>query len=108
DPAGLEGSSDFPNATFASVIEGQEQVGYSAINNNRIEIVGLYAPTGIMTYPDPQTQLQFPLSYEATYSDTYERNADLGGGIGNKEVGTVSTVAKLVKNYFQKERVRDL
>lgn len=92
NPSGLSGAENFPNATFASVIQGQESIGYSAVVNNRIEIVGLYTPNVTMTYPNPQTQIQFPLSYQSTYSDTYERNADLGSGISNQEVGGSSTV----------------
>lgn len=91
-PAGLPGATNFPNATFASVISGQDAIGYSAIQSNRIEIVGLYTQTVVMTYPNPQTQLEFPLSYQATYSDTYERSADFGGGILNQETGTTSTL----------------
>ncbi|NEN23052.1 T9SS type A sorting domain-containing protein [Cryomorpha ignava] len=91
-PVGLPGAEDFPSATFASVIQGQESIGYSAVINNRIEIVGLYTPTASMTYPNPQTQLQFPLSFQSTYSDTYERNVDFGGGIGNQEIGEASTI----------------
>ena len=92
DPAGQPGSAQFPTANVATVIDGLGQVGYSLAADNRIEIVGLFAPSGSMSWPDPRTQIEFPLSYQATYTDTYERYAELGGGAANQEIGSTSAV----------------
>lgn len=92
DPTQQPGAESFPNATFANVIEGTGQVGFSRAANNKIEVVGLYAPTGIMTWPDPRTQLEFPMTYQASFSDTYERLAILGPGIENQEIGSTTTL----------------
>lgn len=92
NPVGLPGAENFPSATFAALIQGQESISYSAVIDNRIELVGLYTPTLSITYSNSQTQLQFPLSYQSTFSDTYERNADFGGGIGSQEIGETSSV----------------
>ena len=92
NPAGLPGAENFPTATFASLIEGQESIAYSAVIDNRIELVGFYTPTIYMTYLNSQTQLQFPLSYQSTFSDTYERYGDFGGGVGSQEIGETSSV----------------
>lgn len=91
-PASQSGHENFPNASFAMVVTGQTEVGFVAITEGKYEIVGMYSADGLMTYPDPMTQLQFPLSYQTTYTDTYERYVDFGGGIANQEIGNHTMV----------------
>ena len=92
DPAGQPGAGLFPTANFATIIGETGQVGYSLAANNKIEVIGLYAPSGSMSWPDPRTQIEFPLSYQAMYNDTYERFAELGDGAANQEIGSTSSV----------------
>lgn len=88
NPAAQSGASNFPNATIAFV--SGDQVGYSIIGNNKIEVAGLYNAGTVMTFPNPRTQLQFPLSYQSTFDDTYERFVDLTGDVANQEIGSVT------------------
>ena len=92
NPAGLPGADNFPNASFASVITGQQAIGYSNVVANRIETLGMYSPQGLTIYADPITEFEFPLSYQSTYADSFERSTDMGGGTIVKETGDVSVL----------------
>ncbi len=45
-----------------------------------------------MDFPNPRSQMEFPISYQSTFSDTYERVMDMGSGISNQEVGAISAI----------------
>ena len=90
DPTGLPGAVYFPDASYASVYDDESTINYYNVNNNRIETIGIYLEFGIMTLANPLTKIEFPLSFQTTYSDTYESYMDLGG-FENHEIG-VATV----------------
>jgi len=91
-PEGLPGSENFSGATFAFEVEGTSTVVYSEIGNNKIEDVGLYRNTGIQIYDNPHTALQFPLSFQTSYSDTFESTLYLNNDAVNHETGLSSAV----------------
>ncbi len=84
--------SMFPGSNIASVMDDGSQVGYSSYSENGIEIMGLVQNGVVMDFPDPRTQVQLPITYNSTYTDTYVREAELAPGIENIESGTIDVV----------------
>lgn len=71
-----------------------DQTAYARFAENKSEFIGISIPSSdiLMFYPNPRTQIEFPLTYQNTFTDTYQRTADFGGGASNVENGTISTV----------------
>ena len=82
----------FPEATHVSSAVEFAQYGYSSYADNLAEIVGADQAGMLNLYPNPRTLLEFPLTYNSTFQDTFEREADLGGGAANLESGPLSAV----------------
>jgi hypothetical protein len=89
-PSGLPESNSFPGAThtaFVPVEDAGELYGYITVENNLFEDMGYYSfgPEYdiLFQYTNPRTVLVFPLSYNDSFSDTYqsEMENDTGSGI---------------------------
>ena len=91
-PEGLPGAENFPNATHANPTDGQESIAYISYGNNKIEMVGVYNPYAIKIYPNPKSNIEFPLSFQTSWSDTYEMNATADDGTFTQEIGTTTSI----------------
>lgn len=79
-PDGLPGSGLFPNATHvAHSSSGADTYSYQTFENNLIEEQGYISSsqnTSLEIYfSDPRIQVQFPLNFGDTYSDTFASEA---------------------------------
>lgn len=91
-PEGLTGAENFPNATHANPTDGQESIAYISYGNNKIEMVGVDDPYAIRIYPDPKSNIEFPLSLQTSWSDTYEMNATADDGTFTQEIGVTASM----------------
>lgn len=101
-PSGLPESNSFPGAThtaFTPIEDTGELYGYVAVGNNQIEDMGYYSfgPDYdiLFLYTNPRTELVFPLSYNDSFSDTYQsemENETENGPILSENNGTIDAI----------------
>jgi hypothetical protein len=98
-PFGLPQSGSFPGATHvanAPVEGGAQLYAYSAIANNEMRDLGYYSIGPFLDlsviYTNPRTVAVFPLSYNNTFSDTFQSelvNQLDGGVISATDIGSL-------------------
>ncbi len=69
-PSSGSGSSNFPGATLVQEIDGSWT--YMKEENNSYFAMGMYSNDMIRTYSDMQKLMQYPFSFNSTFSDTYK------------------------------------
>lgn len=69
-PSSGSGSSNFPGATLVQEIDGSWT--YMKEENNSYFAMGMYSNDMIRTYSDMQKLMQYPFSFNSTFTDTYK------------------------------------
>lgn len=122
-PAGLPENGSFPEAThtaFWPIEDTGEFYGYISAENNQIQELGYYSfgPDYdiLFLYTNPRTEAVFPLSFNDSFSDTYQsemENEVEGGTMLSVETGTIDaevdgygTLTTPVGTYTDVLRVR--
>lgn len=71
-PANTQYSSSFPDANIAWVNGSSGQVAYYNGSASSLQFYGMHIPgTATLSYDDPEDQLQFPLTYNDSFTDTF-------------------------------------
>ncbi len=93
-PQGQPGNEEFPGATHAMISPEESTVGFASFANNTSQFLGFVAVEEEMFYKftDPRIEMQFPLSFNTTFSDEFSNTMDLGDGFSTVETGTVTAI----------------
>ena len=81
DPAGTPFFTDFPSSNISLSQSKLGVYGYLEIDNEAFQNWGSAFVTTKTIYDDPQTELQFPFSFEDNFLDGYSYQTDLFGVI---------------------------
>ena len=68
-PSGLPGASNYPTANAAINFQGNVQ--YFLVNNQKIDLLGMYSSASQMVYSDPEERFRFPLTFNQAYTDNF-------------------------------------
>lgn len=93
-PSNTAQSSSFPNANIAWVTSGSSgEVAYYNASSSSLQFYGIHVPgSATIPYNDPENQLQFPITYNDTYSDTWDAVFTASGITYHRE-GTTTVTA---------------
>ncbi|MFW6020431.1 MAG: T9SS type A sorting domain-containing protein [Bacteroidales bacterium] len=72
-PSNTQYSNSFPSANIAWVRSGSDEVAYYNASSSALQFYGMHIPgTTTLSYDDPEDELQFPITYDDSYTDTWD------------------------------------
>jgi hypothetical protein len=97
DPFDTPYHAEFPDANLAETIQNLPLFwNYYKLTDQKYEVLGNAGEIGptvsLVKYDDPQTILEFPFTYNSSFSDNFSGQSDFGGGFTQLFFGSNSTV----------------
>ena len=92
-PSDLPGGDQVEGATHALDTGNEGQYQFYSIDQSSMEILSLTAPGQVISevnYDPARLLLSFPLSYNASYSQPFQRVTEVGPEVFNIEIGTIT------------------
>lgn len=78
----------FPEANLVQISEGGELYNYYRLTSSKLENLGFASEGASRTYTNPATVIEFPMTYQDNFDDTYSGTFDVVGFIGFLEGST--------------------